>query len=74
MTESDVRSCAGLDHALHGIVVRELAHVAAAVLDDVDFIAVVQRLDGRKGDARFGPEPRQDDLFPTGSLIAATKF
>src|SRR5258705_661010 len=27
----------GLDHALHGVLVRQLAHVAAAVFDDIDF-------------------------------------
>jgi Membrane-associated sensor, integral membrane domain len=48
--------------------VSELADVAAAVLCDVDLIAVVDRLHRREGDAYFGPQPSQDDLFSTGRL------
>ena len=59
---------AGLDHALHRVVVRELADVAAAVLDDVDLVAVVDRLDGRQRDAGLGPQPGQHDLLPAGLL------
>ena len=33
-----------LDHPLHRVVVRQLAYVTAAILDDVDFVAVVYRL------------------------------
>src|SRR5262249_32239772 len=45
---------AGLDHALHSVVVRERAQVAAAVLHDVDFVAVVDRLHGGQRDACLG--------------------
>jgi len=52
----------------------ELADVAAAVLRDIDLIAVVERLHRRQRDARLSPEPGQDDLLATVALIAATKF
>src|SRR5205823_6763502 len=59
---------AGLDHALHRVVVGELTHVAAAILDDVDVVAVVNGLHGRKGNARLRPQPGQHDLLPTALL------
>src|SRR6266403_5537744 len=59
---------ARLDHPLHRVVVRELTDVAAAVLHDVHLVAVVYRLNGRKGDTHFGPESREHDLLPTGCL------
>jgi len=69
MTDSDVtRLGAGLDHPLHRVVVGELADVTAAVLDDVDLVAVVDRLHGRKRDARLRPEARQHDLRSTGGF------
>src|SRR5437870_3168113 len=59
---------AGLDHPLHRVVVRKLTDVAAAVLHDVHFVAVVDCLYARKGDTHFGPESREHDLLPTGRL------
>jgi hypothetical protein len=59
---------ARLDYALHCVLVGKLAHVAAAILDDVDFVAVVNGLDGGKGNTGFRPEPGQHDLLPTGFL------
>ena len=59
---------ARLDHPLHRVVVRELTDVAAAVLHDVHFVAVVDCLYARKGDTHFGPESREHDLLPTGRL------
>src|SRR5204863_5787230 len=38
------RLCACLNHPLHGIVVRELAYVTAAIFNDVHFISVVNGL------------------------------
>src|SRR6185295_13146982 len=49
-------------------VVRELTDVAAAVLHDVHLEAVVDCLNGRKGDTHFGPESREHELLPTGRL------
>src|SRR5207237_3942016 len=55
---------AGLDHALHRVVVGELADVAAAVLYDVDLVAVVDGLDCRQGDAGLRPQAGQHDFLP----------
>src|SRR3954451_6876638 len=41
----------------------KLADVAATILDHVNFITVVNRLNRRKRNAGFGPQPRQNDLF-----------
>src|SRR5204863_8434421 len=53
---------ARLDHALHRVVVGELADVAAAVLDDVDLVTVVDGLDRRQGDAGLRPQAGEHDL------------
>ena len=55
---------AGLDHPLHGIVVCELADVAAAVLDYVDVVTVLHGLHGGQRDAGLGPQAGQHDLLP----------
>jgi hypothetical protein len=54
---------ARLDHALHGVVVSELADVAGAIFDDIGFIAVVNGLHGRQRDAGFRPQAGEDDLL-----------
>ena len=59
---------ARLDHALHRVVVRELADVAAAVFDDIDFVAVVNGLNRRQRDAGFRPQSGQHDLLPAALL------
>src|SRR5438552_1736240 len=59
---------ARLDHALHRVVVSELTDVAAAVLDDVDLVAVVEGLNRRQRDAGFGPQASEHDLFPPAFL------
>ena len=65
---------AGLNHALHRVIVRELAHVAAAVFDDIDFVAVVNRLNRRQRDAGLRPSPARTIFFLPLFSIAATKF
>src|SRR6202007_232401 len=57
---------ARLDHALHRVVVRQLAYVTAAILDDVDFVAVVDRLYRRESYAGFRPQPGQHDFLAAG--------
>jgi hypothetical protein len=59
---------ARLDHAFHGVVMRELADVAAAILDDVGFVAVVDGLNRRQGDAGLRPEAGEYDLVPAALL------
>src|SRR6266403_1592188 len=47
------RLCAGLNDALHGIVVSKLAHIAAAIFHDIDFVAVMNRLHRGKRNTDF---------------------
>src|SRR5882757_2038020 len=47
---------AGLNDALHRIVVSKLAHVAAAIFYDVDFVTVVKRLYRGQGNTGFRPK------------------
>src|SRR5271167_165755 len=56
---------ASLNHALHRIFVSKLADVAAAIFDHIDFVAVVNGLDGWQRDAGLCPQSRQNNLFPT---------
>src|SRR5689334_11281 len=42
---------------------RKLAHVAAAVLDDVDFVIIVDGLDRRQRDAGLCPQSGQNDFL-----------
>src|SRR5882724_10774210 len=60
--------CSSLNHSLHGVVVIKLANISTAVLDDVNFVAVVQGLNGGEGDTGLGPEPGPDDLLTPCSL------
>src|SRR5437773_12410084 len=46
--ESRYGLCARLNYTLHRVVVRQLAYVTAAILDDVDFVAVVYRSEERR--------------------------
>src|SRR3989475_10617814 len=57
-----------LDHALHRVLVSKLAHIAAAVFDHIDFVVVVDGLQGRKRDAGFSPQSGQDNLLSTALL------
>src|SRR6266496_2137209 len=58
--------CSGLNHSLHRVVVIELANVSAGIFNDIYFVAILYRLDGRKGDADLSPEPSQDELLAPG--------
>src|SRR5580700_9536070 len=57
---------ARLNYALHRVVVRQLAYVTAAILDDVDFVAVVYRLYRRESYAGFRPKSGQHDFLAAG--------
>src|SRR6266853_5423481 len=50
------RLCAGLNDALHRVVVSELAHVAAAIFHDVDFVALIKGLHRGKRNTCFRPK------------------
>src|SRR6266699_884066 len=60
------RLCAGLNDALHRIVVSKLAHVAAAVFHDVDFVTVLNRLHRGKRNTDFCPKSGQNNLLAAG--------
>src|SRR5689334_4926356 len=60
--------CAGLDKSLHRSVVCKLANISAAIFNNENFVAVVNGLNGRKGNAGLSPEPTQDNLLATCSL------
>src|SRR4029077_4238499 len=55
--------CAGLNDALHRIIVSKLAHVAAAIFHDIDFVAVVNRLHRRKRNTDFRPKAGNENLL-----------
>src|SRR4029077_18044492 len=57
------RLCPGLNDALHRVVVSKLGHVAAAILHDVDFVAVMNRLYRRKRNTDFCPKAGDDNLL-----------
>src|SRR5713226_2884243 len=57
------RFCAGLNDALHRVVVSKLAHVAAAIFHDVDFVAVMKRLHSRKRNTGFRPKTGNENLL-----------
>ena len=65
---------ASLNNALHGILMGKLADIAAAVLDYIDFIVVVNRLDGGQRDASLRPEAGQRDLLAPGILDCGNKL
>ena len=44
---------------------RELANVAAAIFDHIDFVAIVNGLDGWQRDAGLRPQSGQNDLLST---------
>src|SRR5271168_400030 len=54
---------AGLNHALHRVVVSKLTHVAAAILHDVDLVAVMNRLHRRKRNTDFRPKAGKENLL-----------
>src|SRR5215831_5239678 len=62
--ESRDRLRACLDDAPHRVIVVKLAYVATAVFDDVDFVAIVNRLNGRERNTGLGPEPGQHNFLP----------
>src|SRR6266481_588212 len=57
------RLCAGLNDALHRVIVSKLAHVAAAIFHDVDFVAVMKRLYRRQGNTGFRPKAGNENLL-----------
>src|SRR4029077_1681453 len=61
--ESRYGLCARLNYTLHRVVVRQLAYVTAAILDDVDFVTIVYRLYRGKSHAGFRPQSGQNDLL-----------
>ncbi len=54
--------------APHAIVVSKLAHIAAAIFHDIDFVAVMNRLHSGKRNTDFCPKSGQNDLLATGFL------
>src|SRR5246127_2764761 len=46
--------CAGLDNPAHRVVVRQLADVSAAILGDVNLVAIVDHLNCRQSDTGSG--------------------
>jgi hypothetical protein len=54
---------AGLNGALHRVVVSKLTHVAAAILHDVDLVAVMNRLYCRKPNTDFCPKTGNENLL-----------
>src|SRR6266404_5805557 len=57
------RLCAGLNDTLHRVLVSKLTHVAAAILHDVDLVAVMNRLHRRKRNTDFCPKPGNENLL-----------
>src|SRR6266481_5800704 len=57
------RLCAGLNDALHRVVVSELAHVAAAIFHDVDFVALIKGLHRGKRNTCFRPKAGNENLL-----------
>src|SRR6266403_3747388 len=62
------RLCAGLNDALHRIVVSKLAHIAAAIFHDIDFVAVMNRLHRGKRNTDFRPKAGNENLLAAGFL------
>src|SRR6202047_2276469 len=57
------RLCASLNDTLHRVVVSQLGHVAAAILHDVDLVAVMNRLHRRKRNTDFCPKAGNKNLL-----------
>ncbi len=58
----------GLLHAAHRRLMRLFVQIAAEILDDVDFIAVVNRLNRGECDANFSPKTGEDNLLASRLL------
>jgi hypothetical protein len=54
--------------------VGELTHISTVVLDDINFVTLVNGLNCGKGHADLRPQPAQNDLFRPVFSMAATKF
>src|SRR6266850_210613 len=54
---------AGLNDALHCVAVSKLAHVAAAIFHDVDFVTVMNCLNRRKRNTGFRPKAGNENLL-----------
>src|SRR6266481_4193865 len=68
------RLCASLNDTLHRVVVSKLTHVAAAILHDVDLVAVMNRLHRRKRNTDFCPKsgnenPLASAFFDRGDKV-----
>ncbi|MNY45376.1 hypothetical protein D3C86_1804740 [compost metagenome] len=60
---------AGLDHALHGVIVGFFGGAAGGICNHIDFIAgIVHCRQGEGGIAYLGPQAGDDDLVATISL------
>src|SRR5258705_5330182 len=66
--ERSDRFCSSLNHSLHRVVVAKLVYVSAGIFNNIDFVAIVNRLHCRQGDAGLGPETSQDNLLAPGSF------
>jgi len=67
------RRRSGLDHSLHGRLVRHPADAADRIGDEVHLVAVAQRIEGREGDADLGPQAGDDELLAPSSLDRRSK-
>src|SRR5271169_1050551 len=68
------RLCAGLYDALHCVVVSKLVHVAAAILHDVDFVAVMKRLYRGQRNTGLRPEAGNKNLLASAFFNCGDKI
>src|SRR5713101_1348854 len=64
---------AGLNDSLHRVVVSKLAHVAAAIFHDVDFVTVMKRLHRRQGNTGLGPKAGNENLLASAFFDCGDK-
>src|SRR6266436_4838871 len=64
---------AGLNDALHCIVVSKLAHIAAAIFHDVDFVTVMNCLNRRKRNTGLRPKAGNENLLASASFDRGDK-
>src|SRR6266403_1671686 len=67
------RLCAGLNDALHRVVVSKLANVAAAIFHDVDFVTVMNCLNRRKRNTGFRPKAGNENLLASAFFDCGDK-
>jgi hypothetical protein len=54
-----------LDRAIHCPIVRFQRDIAAGISRDIDFISLLQHIERRKLNTRFGPQSRDDEFLAT---------